>query len=141
MEGTLSIHTITTRRRELFYWSTVMVTFALGTASGDMFTSSLHLGYLAPALMFVGLIFFPLAAHKLLGWNGVLCFRAAYVITRPLGASFSDWAAVQPSRYGLGFGPGPVSLALGTAIIVVLGVTTSLAPATSTAEPAHDGRL
>lgn len=111
-EGTLSIHSITTRRRELFYWSTVMATFALGTATGDLFASSFHLGYWKPGVVFGVLILLPWLAHARLGLNGVAAFWTAYVLTRPLGASFSDWAAVEHARGGLGFGPGAVSLVL-----------------------------
>jgi uncharacterized membrane-anchored protein len=119
-EGTLSIHTITTRRRELFYWATVLCTFALGTASGDMLASTMHLGYLVPGIIFTALIVLPGLAHWRLHMNGVFAFWTAYIITRPLGASFSDWAAVSPAHHGLGFGPGPVSLVLGALILVAL---------------------
>src|SRR4051794_5287706 len=51
-EGTLSIHTITTRRRELYYWCAVLSTFALGTAAGDLTAISLHLGFLDSAFLF-----------------------------------------------------------------------------------------
>lgn len=119
-ERTLSIHTITTRRREYFYWATVLCTFALGTASGDMLASTMHLGYLAPGILFTLLIAVPALAHWKLRLNAVLAFWTAYIITRPLGASFSDWAAVLPAHGGLGFGPGPVSLVLGGLILVAL---------------------
>jgi uncharacterized membrane-anchored protein len=119
-ERTLSIHTITTRRREYFYWATVLCTFALGTASGDMLASTMHLGYLVPGILFTVLIALPALAHWKLGLNGVFAFWTAYIITRPLGASFSDWAAVLPAHGGLGFGPGPVSLVLGGLILVAL---------------------
>jgi uncharacterized membrane-anchored protein len=119
-ERTLSIHTITTRRRELFYWATVLCTFALGTASGDMLASTMHLGYLVPGILFTALIAVPALAHWQLRLNAVFAFWTAYIITRPLGASFSDWAAVSPARHGLGLGPGPVSLVLGALILVAL---------------------
>jgi uncharacterized membrane-anchored protein len=118
-EGTLSIHSITNTRRQRFYWATVMCTFALGTAAGDMFASSLHLGYFWPGVLFTVLITLPLAGWRL-GLNGIAAFWTAYILTRPLGASFSDWAAVSPARHGLGFGPGPVALVLFAAIAVVL---------------------
>lgn len=119
-ERTLSIHTITTRRRECYYWATVLCTFALGTASGDMLASTMHLGYLLPGILFTALIALPAMAHWRLRLNAVLAFWTAYIITRPLGASFSDWAAVSPARHGLGFGPGPVSVVLGALILVAL---------------------
>jgi uncharacterized membrane-anchored protein len=121
-EGTLSIHSVSTRRRQYFYWATVMCTFALGTAAGDMFARNLHLGYLVPGLIFAALIVLPLAGWRA-GLNGVAMFWTAYVLTRPLGASFSDWAAVEPVRGGLGLGAGPVALVLLAAIALVLACT------------------
>lgn len=112
IEGTLSIHSILTRRRELFYWATVVTTFALGTAVGDMAAVTLHLGYLTS-----GMVFFVVILVPALGWwrwhlNAVFAFWFAYIITRPLGASLADWAGVSHARGGLNFGPGPVSLTL-----------------------------
>jgi uncharacterized membrane-anchored protein len=121
-EGTLSIHTVNNVRRQRFYWSTVMITFALGTAAGDMFARNLDLGYFWPGVLFAGLILLPLAGWRA-GLNAVGCFWTAYILTRPLGASFSDWVAVEPDRGGLGVGPGTVALALFVAIAVVLAIT------------------
>jgi len=121
-EGTLSIHTVNNPRRQRFYWSTVMITFALGTAAGDMFARNLNLGYLWPGLLFTALILLPLAGWRA-GLGAVGCFWTAYILTRPLGASYSDWAAVEPSRGGIGLGAGPVALALFVAIAVVLAIT------------------
>jgi uncharacterized membrane-anchored protein len=117
-ERTLSIHSITTRRRELFYWATVMASFAFGTAAGDLTAASLHLGYFKSGVLFGILILVPLVAWRL-GLNAVTAFWAAYILTRPLGASFADWLAKPPSRSGLGYGDGPVTLVL-LALIVVL---------------------
>jgi uncharacterized membrane-anchored protein len=117
VEGTLSIHSIRTRRREAFYWATVLATFAFGTALGDMTATTLHIGYLGSGFMFLGLIAIPFLAHRYLGMNEVLAFWIAYVLTRPLGASFADWMAVEPHRGGLGLGAGGTSLIL---IAVVL---------------------
>jgi uncharacterized membrane-anchored protein len=119
-EGTLSIHSIHTKRREAFYWATVLATFALGTATGDMTATTLHLGYFASGLLFIGLIAVPAVAYRYLGMNEVLAFWIAYVLTRPLGASFADWMAVEPSRGGLGIGAGGASLIL--AAVVLLAV-------------------
>ncbi len=119
VEGTLSIHSIHTARREYFYWATVMATFALGTAAGDLTAVTFHLGYLASGILFLIVIAIPAISYRL-GWmNAILAFWFAYVVTRPLGASFADWLAVPAARGGLDLGTGPVSLAL-TAIIVVL---------------------
>jgi uncharacterized membrane-anchored protein len=116
-EKTLSIHSIHTRRRELFYWAAVMATFALGTAAGDMTAVSLHLGYLASGVMFAVVIAIPAIAHWRFGMNSILAFWFAYIATRPLGASFADWMGVSPARGGLDLGAGPVSVALAVLII------------------------
>jgi uncharacterized membrane-anchored protein len=116
-ERTLSIHSITTPRRELFYWATVLVTFALGTAVGDLTATTLHLGFLTSGLMFTGLICLPALAYWKLGLNPVLAFWIAYVLTRPLGASYADWLGV-PHRYGgVGLGRGLVALILSAVIV------------------------
>jgi uncharacterized membrane-anchored protein len=119
-EGTLSIHSINTRRREYFYWGTVLATFALGTAAGDMTATSLHLGYLTSAILFAAIIAVPALAWWKLGLNSVVAFWCAYVITRPLGASIADWMDVSRHRGGLGWGTGPVSLMLAVALVAVV---------------------
>jgi uncharacterized membrane-anchored protein len=118
-EGTLSIHSINTKRREAFYWATVFATFALGTACGDMTAITLHIGYFGSGLMFIGLIAIPWFGHRYFGLNEVFAFWMAYVLTRPLGASFADWMAVEPSRGGLGIGAGGSALIL-TAVVLLL---------------------
>jgi len=120
VEGTLSIHSIRTRRREAFYWATVLATFALGTACGDMTATTLHIGYLGSGFMFLGLILIPFIAHRYLGMNEVLAFWIAYVLTRPLGASFADWMAVEPHRGGLGLGAGGASLILAAVVFLCI---------------------
>jgi uncharacterized membrane-anchored protein len=110
VEGTLSFDTISTRRREWFYWAAVLATFALGTAVGDLTASTWKLGYLVSGIMFALVIFLPVAAHRWLGLNSVAAFWIAYVLTRPLGASFADWMSASPRRGGLGLGAGPVAL-------------------------------
>ncbi len=123
-EGTLSIHSITTRRREIFYWATVLATFALGTAVGDFTAMTLDLGYFPSALLYGALILIPLVGYRVLHWNGVLCFWAAYVLTRPLGASIADWLGKEPNHGGgLGWGDGPVTLALIVLIIAAVALT------------------
>jgi uncharacterized membrane-anchored protein len=106
-EKSLSIHSIRTRRREIFYWAAVMATFALGTAAGDMTAVTLHLGYLASGVMFFVVIAIPALAHWRFGINPILAFWFAYIATRPLGASFADWMGVSHARSGLDLGPGP----------------------------------
>jgi uncharacterized membrane-anchored protein len=116
-ERTLSVHSIFTRRREIFYWATVLATFALGTAVGDMTAVTFHLGFLGSGILFAVLIAIPWLAHRFLGLNEIVAFWFAYVITRPLGASWADWLAVPQSLGGLNFGRGPVALALTLLII------------------------
>ena len=123
-EKTLSIHSITTRRRESFYWLVVMTTFALGTAAGDMTAITLHLGYLASGLLFAVAIAVPAVAYRWFGLNEVAAFWFAYIVTRPLGASFADWVAATPAHGGLGLGYGPVSLALAVVIVGLVAYLT-----------------
>jgi len=120
-EKTLSIHSIYTLHRELFYWATVLATFALGTATGDMTATTLHLGYLPSGILFAVLMLIPVVGYFWLGFNEIFAFWFAYILTRPLGASFSDWMGVAQSRGGLGWGTGPVSLVLLILIICLVG--------------------
>ncbi|RVU22879.1 hypothetical protein EOT10_20610 [Streptomyces antnestii] len=115
-ERTLSIHSVRTRRRETFYWAAVLATFALGTAAGDL-TATIGLGYLGSAVLFAAAICVPAVAHRAGALGAVTAFWAAYVITRPLGASLADWMALGHARGGLGFGLGPVTLAWTVAIL------------------------
>ncbi len=119
-EHTLSIHSIDTPRRELFYWATVMATFALGTAAGDLAAATFGLGYLVSAVLFGVLFVIPGLGYLLLGWDQVASFWAAYVITRPLGASIADWLG-KPFLGGLGFGDAKVAIALSVAIVICVG--------------------
>jgi uncharacterized membrane-anchored protein len=118
-EGTLSIHSIRTPRRELFYWATVLATFALGTATGDLTAKTLNLGYLASGIWFLVAFAAVAVAHWKFGLNPILAFWIAYVLTRPVGASFADYIAFPQSVGGLGVGHGPVALVL-TVVIVIL---------------------
>ncbi len=111
-EGTLSIHSITTWRREVFYWLTVGATFALGTALGDLVATPLKLGYFKSAVLFFVLILIPLVGYWRLHMNPVLGFWFAYTLTRPLGASIADWLGVSHSLGGLGWGRGVVAIVL-----------------------------
>jgi uncharacterized membrane-anchored protein len=118
-EGTLSIHSIRTPRRELFYWATVLATFAMGTATGDLTARTLGLGYLTSGIWF-SIVFAAVAvAHWKFRLNPILAFWVAYVLTRPVGASFADYIAFPRSVGGLGVGHGPVALVL-TVIIAIL---------------------
>ncbi len=111
-EHSLSIHSITTYRREFFYWTTVMVTFALGTAIGDMTAATFGLGYLLSGILFSILFAIPAIGNWKLGWNSIFSFWMAYIITRPLGASFADWLGRTASLGGIGIGTAHVSIAL-----------------------------
>ena len=111
-EGTLSIHSVDTPRRELFYWATVVATFAMGTALGDLTATTFGLGYFASGVLFAAVIAIPAVGYWRLRWNAIFCFWFAYVATRPLGASFADWMGKPKSAGGLGLGDGPVALAL-----------------------------
>jgi len=119
-ERTLSIHSITTTRRELFYWATVMATFALGTAVGDLTAATLGLGYFSSGVLFAVLFALPALAYWLFRLNAIFAFWFAYVMTRPLGASFADWFG-KPILGGLGLGDTWVSLVLTIFIIIFVG--------------------
>jgi uncharacterized membrane-anchored protein len=116
-EETLSMHSITTRRRELFYWAAVVATFALGTAAGDLTAYTLHLGYAMSIALFALTITIPAIGYWRFNWNPIFAFWFAYVVTRPLGASFADWMGKPASVGGLGWGQGRVSLSLTVLII------------------------
>jgi uncharacterized membrane-anchored protein len=120
-ERTLSIHSIYTRRREMYYWAVVFATFALGTALGDFTASSLHLGYLASGFFFLVVILIPAVAWKFFGLNSVVAFWFAYVVTRPLGASFADWLSKPHSLSGANYGDGPVALTITVIVAILVG--------------------
>ena len=125
-EKTLSIHSIDSARREMFYWVAVVATFALGTAVGDMTAVTFHLGYLLSILLFACVIVIPAVGYWRFHWNAIFAFWFAYVITRPLGASFADWMGKPTSAGGLGWGEGPVSFVLAIlifALVAYLAVT------------------
>jgi uncharacterized membrane-anchored protein len=112
VERTLSIHSVDTLRREAFYWAAVCATFALGTAVGDLTATTLHLGYFGSLVLFAVVIAVPIVAWRWLRLNAVVAFWSAYVVTRPLGASFADWMGKPPAASGLGVGDGTVTLVL-----------------------------
>jgi uncharacterized membrane-anchored protein len=120
-ERTLSIHSIRTPRREAFYWATVLATFAMGTATGDMTAKTLNLGYLASGIWFSVAFAAVAVAHWKFRLNPILAFWVAYVLTRPVGASFADYVAFPQSVGGLGVGHGPVALVLTVGIAILVG--------------------
>ncbi|HZX04586.1 hypothetical protein [Kribbella sp.] len=117
-EGTISVHSITTARRERFYWGVVLLTFGLGTAVGDTTAFDFRLGFTWSIVLFGVLIMVPLGLWKL-GLNVTIAFWASYVLTRPLGASIADWLGKPTHNGGLGWGLGPVTL-VGLLIFAVL---------------------
>lgn len=119
VEGTLSIHSITTTRREVFYWSAVLSTFALGTALGDLTAVTFNLGFAGSIALFAVLIVLPALAWKFWGLHPVTAFWASYVMTRPLGASIADWIDKPVRATGLGFSTG-TTLALFTLAVILL---------------------
>ena len=119
-EGTLSIHSITSQRREMFYWAVVFATFALGTALGDLTATPLGLGYLSSGIMFSVIILIPAVAWKGFGLNSVAAFWFAYVVTRPLGASFADYISKPHDISGIAFGDGPTALVFAVAVALLV---------------------
>ena len=119
-ERTLSIHSIYTPRREVFYWLTVLATFALGTAVGDLTADTFHLGYFSSGLMFAGLFVLPglaYAGHKL---DSVAAFWIAYILTRPFGASFADWLGFPRSAGGIAVGHALTAVIFAVPIVVLV---------------------
>jgi uncharacterized membrane-anchored protein len=119
-EKTLSIHTIVTTRREGFYWLTVLFTFALGTAAGDLTAERLAVGYWKSALLFAALIGIVYALHRRLGLNAILAFWVAYILTRPLGASIGDYLSQPRADGGLGLGTTVTSVIFLLTILLVV---------------------
>lgn len=126
-ERTLSIHTIVTSRREMFYWTAILFTFALGTAAGDLATEALQLGFRLGVLVFGGLIALVTLAYYR-GTNPILTFWIAYVLTRPLGASLGDFLSQAQQYGGLGLGTimtSAVFLVVIVALVAMVSVTTA----------------
>lgn len=133
VEKSLSVHTIKTRRRELFYWSAILFTFALGTAGGDLLAEGAHLGYALSALLFAGSIGLVTLAYFRFGLNAVVAFWIAYVLTRPLGASLGDLMSQPRSNGGLGLGTIDTSAAF---LVVILCLVIFMSQRRDDAEPA-----
>ncbi|WP_413602761.1 hypothetical protein [Curtobacterium sp. Curtsp57] len=120
VEGTLSIHRIDTFRREVFYWLAILFTFALGTAAGDLIGEQTGLGYFPALLLFAVGIALVSVLFFVFRFNGVLCFWAAYVLTRPLGASLGDLLSQPVADGGLGLGTIVISALFLAAIVVIV---------------------
>ncbi|MFD0618384.1 hypothetical protein ACFQZR_13020 [Paenibacillus sp. GCM10027629] len=119
-EKTLSIHSIYTRKREVFYWLTILFTFALGTAVGDLFSEQLGLGYLLTGTTVIIIIACVFLAWKFLKLDGILAFWIAYILTRPLGASLGDYLSQPTNNGGLGLGTTVTSVIFLTAILAII---------------------
>jgi uncharacterized membrane-anchored protein len=121
LDRTLSLHSITTVRREAFYWLAILFTFALGTAAGDLVAEQFGLGYLASALLVACIICIVAALHYGVNLNGVLTFWIAYVLTGPLGASLGDLCSHDRDAGGLGLGATNTSMVFLAVIVLVVG--------------------
>jgi uncharacterized membrane-anchored protein len=132
-EGTLSVHSITTARRERFYWGAVLLTFGLGTALGDATAIDLGLGFVWSIVLFGVLILVPLGLWRL-GLNATIAFWSSYVLTRPLGASVADWLGKAPTAGGLGWGDGVVT---GLGLVLFAGLVAYLALTHADVEGTH----
>ena len=119
VEKSLSVHTIQTTRREIFYWLAILFTFTLGTAGGDLLSEGAHLGYFVSALVFAGAIALVAALYYKAGLNSVLTFWIAYILTRPLGASLGDLLSQPSENGGLGLGTVVTSIAF---LVVIIGL-------------------
>lgn len=123
-EKTLSIHSIFTTKRELFYWAAILFTFALGTAGGDLATEGMGLGYLTGVLIFGGLIVLTTIAYYTNLINAVLAFWIAYVLTRPLGASIGDLLSQPPGHGGMGFSHFAINAVFFACIVALIAYLT-----------------
>ena len=123
-ERTLSIHKVTTTRREAFYWLAILFTFALGTAAGDLVAEKFALGYMATGILFGMIIASITFGYYALKLDAILAFWIAYIFTRPLGASFGDFLS-QPKEYG-GMGLGTIltsAIFLAAIVAIVIYMT------------------
>ncbi len=122
-EGTLSIHSIRTRRREAWYWLAILFTFALGTAAGDLVAERLDVGYLNSIVLFAAAIAVIAIAHIRFGLNAVVAFWTGYILTRPLGASIGDFLSQPADAGGLDIG---TTLASAGFLVVIVGLVAYL---------------
>lgn len=133
-ERTLSIHSIHTRRRELYYWAAILFTFALGTSAGDLVAEGFDLGYGLAALIFGGMIGLVAIAYYVFKQNAILCFWIAYILTRPLGASVGDLLAKPHIAGGLGWGTVTTSIVF---IAIIAGLVVYLTATRVDSEDQH----
>ncbi len=135
VQRTLSIHSITSNRREGFYWLAILFTFALGTAAGDLLAESVGLGFATSAVIFAAAIAAITVAHLKFGLNGVLAFWLAYILTRPLGASIGDYLSQAPADGGIGLGTTATS---GLFLAAIAATVAYLTITKRDVETAHD---
>jgi uncharacterized membrane-anchored protein len=129
LEGTLSIHEVSTNRREAFYWLAILFTFALGTGAGDLVSEAFGLGYLTTGMLFGAIIAAITFAFYGFKMNGILAFWLAYILTRPLGASFGDLLSQPKDAGGMGLGTVYTSLLfLGTIVLIVIYMSLNYKP-------------
>ena len=144
VERTLSIHSIFTARREVFYWLAILFTFALGTAAGDLLAERLGLGYLVTGLLIVGIVATIAVAWKF-RLDAILSFWIVYILTRPLGASLGDLLSQSTVHGGLGLGPTVTSVIFLVAIVATvayLSVTKAdLTPSSAILEEPSEPRV
>ena len=124
LEKTLSIHSIFTTRREIFYWLAVLFTFALGTAAGDLVAEGFQLGFLVALIVFAAAIAVVSVAYFVFKLNAVLAFWIAYILTRPLGASTGDLLSQPVADGGLGLGTTGTSVLFLSVILILVIVLT-----------------
>jgi len=136
VERTLSIHSIVTTRRELFYWLAILFTFALGTAAGDLATEALGLGFQLGVVVFGALIALIATAYYL-GADPVLTFWLAYILSRPLGASLGDLLSQSKGYGGVGLGTVYTSIAFLTVIVALVIWVTFEGDRAAKADPAR----
>jgi len=139
-ERTLSIHSIVTRRRETFYWAAVLATFAMGTAAGDLAAYTAHLGFLSAGILFAAVFAIPAVGYFATDLNAIFAFWFAYILTRPVGASFADWAGKPRHAGGLGYGDGPVTAILAALIVALVGYLAVTHTDEETTRPGRPGR-
>ena len=137
IERSLSIHTITTVRREAFYWLAILFTFALGTAAGDLIAEQFGIGYLLSAGLFAGLIALVTFAHLKLKLGAIIAFWIAYILTRPLGASLGDYLSQPRDKGGLNLGTFATS---GIFLALILGLVIYLSIKNTAPRPAANAR-
>ena len=121
--GSIGVDRITTRKNEIFYWLTILVSNTLGTALGDFVATSTGLGFERGALVFGGLIVLVAALHRFTNLSGAVLFWAAYVLTRPLGATLGDTLTKAHADGGLNFGRITSSLVIAAGMIVLIATT------------------